>query len=80
MILLSMILPIIQKIPFGSHRQPLQWLYSIEKILFAEIEIVRVPIMHPWYFVSGWVSHEVQEKGVFIHHSGVGIRLPCLLN
>ncbi len=45
---------------FGTHRQRLQRLYSIEKILFAEIEIIRVPIMHPWDFVAGRVGHEVE--------------------
>ena len=68
-----------KKIPFGSHRQPLQWLDSIEKISLLEIEMIRVPIMHPGNLVSGRVSHEVQEECFFIHHSRVGIEFGHLM-
>ena len=43
------------------------------------MEVVRVPIMHPWDFVTGRVSHEVQEKGVLVHHSRVGIEFDHLM-
>ena len=64
---------------FGTHRQRLQRLYSIEKISFAEIEIIRVPIAHPWDFVAGRVGHEMQEKGVFIHHSRISVKFGHLM-
>ena len=75
---LSKILPIIQKIPFGSHRQPLQWLDSIEKIRLLEIEIVRVLTVHPRNLVSRRVSHKVQEEGIFIHHLRVGVKMASI--
>ena len=69
------------RFPFVGHRPPLQlqWLDSINKMLFAEIKIMRIPIVHPRDFVTGRVSHEVEKKGVFIHHSRVGIEFGHLM-
>jgi hypothetical protein len=35
--------------------------------------------MHPWDFVAGRVSHEVQEEGVFIHHSRISVKFGHLM-
>ena len=35
--------------------------------------------MHPWNFVSGRISHEVQEEGIFIRHSRVGVEFGHLM-
>jgi len=69
------------RFPPGGHRPPLQLqrLDSIAEILLAEIQIVGVPIVHPWNFVARRVGHEMQEKGVFIHHSRVGIEFRHLM-
>ncbi len=70
------------RFPFVGHRPPLQlqWLDSINKMLFAEIKIMRIPIVHPRDFVTGRVSHEVEKKGVFIHHSRVGVEFGHLMS
>jgi len=67
--------------PFGGRRQPLQLqrLDSIAEILLAEIQVVRVPIMHPWDFVTRRVGHEVEKEGVFIHHSRIGVEFRHLM-
>ena len=35
--------------------------------------------MHPWDFVTRRVGHEVEQQGVFIHHSRVGIEFGHLM-
>jgi hypothetical protein len=61
--------------PFDGHRPPLQLqrLDSIDKMLFAEVEIVRVPIAHPGNSVTERIRHKMQKKRFFIHEARIGI-------
>ena len=36
--------------------------------------MIRVPIVHPWDFVSRRVGHEVEKECFFIHHSRISVK------